>query len=242
MADTLVLVHGGSHGAWCWDDVRASPALADVPSVALDLPGCGADGSARADLRLDDSVASITRLIDTVPAGEVTLVGHSIGGMVLPAVAAARADRVRAVVFVAAVVLSKGERGIDAIPEDRRPSYYAMAKASGDNSLLPDFANAYARFFPSLSPERAQQVYDRLTPQPFGPYLQPATVGAESLVGDVSYILMENDRTFPEESAMTFAAKARGELIRLPGDHCVMLTDPHLLAVTIREVLTRNRG
>ena len=36
--DGVVLVHGGYHGAWCWDEVRSH---LSSPSVAVDLPGRG---------------------------------------------------------------------------------------------------------------------------------------------------------------------------------------------------------
>ena len=48
---TFVFVHGGAHGAWCWDRVR--PHL-DRPSVAVDLPGRGSRPSPLESVTLQD--------------------------------------------------------------------------------------------------------------------------------------------------------------------------------------------
>ena len=237
----LLLVHGGSHGAWCWDEVSPLLAAQGHRVVTLDLPGCGADRTPRSDLVLDDSVDAIVAAIDEVSSGPVVLVGHSIGGMPLPAVAAARSDRVVGIVFVAAVVLAAGERGIDMIPADRRPSYYSMAESSGENSLLPQFDDAWRRFFPSLPEDAAHDAYSRLTPQPLGPYLQRALVGVEDVTCPVAYVLIEQDVTFPPEVADSFAAKAGVVPIRVSGDHCLMLTDPRRLAIALEAALRNAR-
>lgn len=234
---TLLLVHGGSHGAWCWEAVAPLLQSRGHEVAVLDLPGCGSDPTPRADLSLDDSVDAIVAAVDRIPAGPVVLVGHSIGGMPLPGVAAARPDRVAGIVFVAAVVLMRGERGIDQIPEDRRPSYLTMAEASGENSLLPGFADAWRRFFPSLADDEARMVYSRLTPQPLGPYLQPATTGIEDVDCPRAFILMEQDVTFPAAVAEAFAAKAGVTPVRVTGDHCLMLTDPRELATALEAAL-----
>lgn len=234
---TLLLVHGGSHGAWCWDQVAPLLRQWGLPVAAVDLPGSGADPTPRTHLTLDDSVQRIVEAIDGIRSGPVILIGHSLGGMPLPEAAAARPDRVVGLVFVAAVVLNAGERGIDQIPEDRRPSYFTMAEASGENSLLPGFHEAWRRFFSSLAEGDARAVYTRLTPQPLGPYLQPARVGIEDVTCPRAYVLMEQDVTFPVPVAEAFAAKAGVTPIRVAGDHCLMLTDPRALATALEAAL-----
>ena len=108
-----------------------------------------------------------------------------------------------------------------------------MAAASPDNSLLPPFADAWNRFFPNLPEPEARAVYRRLTPQPFGPYLEAATVGIDMVAVPRSYILMTDDRTYPPPVAQSFAAAAGVAATQLDGDHCAMLTDPDLLVETL---------
>lgn len=235
-SSTYVLVHGGCHGAWCWSETTAILGSHGVAAHALDLPGCGTDPTPRESVTVADEVAAAVALIDSIPSGTVRLVGHSIGGWLLPAVAKARPERVADLVFLAAAVLTTGESGLSVTPQERQPGYFAMAAASPDNSLLPTFSDAWNRFFPSLPEARAQAVYQRLTPQPFGPYLEPATVGVDQVAVPRSYLLMSDDRTYPPPVAEAFAAAAGVAPIRLPGDHCVMITDPSLLAESLLDI------
>jgi pimeloyl-ACP methyl ester carboxylesterase len=218
--------------------------LADVgvDSSAPDLPGAGADSTPRAGIVLDDYIAAAVRLVDRID-DDVTIVAHSIAGLTAPAVAVARPEKVSHVVLLAALVTRTGERGIDSIPEDRRPSYFELATASGENAFRPAFDTAWERFFPSLSESRAREEYEQLTPQPLGPYLQPSPAGVDALERlEVrrSYVLLNEDRTFVPDQAREFAARAGCHPIERAGDHCWMLTEPNACAREIAE-LARSR-
>ena len=159
--------------------------------------------------------------------------------MTAPGVAIARPDRIARVVFVAALVTNTGQSGIDSIPDDRRPSYFEMARDSGDNSFLPSFEAAWDRFFPSATESQARDFYARLTPQPLGPYLEPSPAGADALIDigvPCSYVLLDQDRTFPPAIARTFAERVGINAVEEPGDHCWMLTDPEGCASGISRI------
>ena len=230
-----LLVHGGGHGAWCWADVQRYLSSAGVASTAFDLPGSGDDLTPRADLDLDDYIAACVGQIDAID-DDVIVVGHSIAGLTLPGVIAQRSSRIAHAMFIAALVTSRGEQGIDSIPADRRPTYFTMAEQSSDNSFLPSFEAAWQRFFPSLEEHRARVAYQRLTPQPLGPYLQANPVEPTELEVPRSYLLLQNDRTFPIAVAREFAQVTGVEPIIRSGDHCWMITDPHACANAIAEV------
>ena len=231
----VLLVHGGGHGAWCWADVQRYLDGAGIASSAFDLPGAGADPTPRAGIDLTDYIDATVAQIDAID-DDVILVGHSIAGLTLPGAIAAREERIAHAMFIAALVCDVGETGIESIPSDRRPSYYELARASGDDTFQPSFAAAWDRFFPSLEEESARAAYALLTPQPLGPYLQSNPVALSELRTARSYLLLEGDRTFPIALARSFAEKTGVEPIIRAGDHCWMLTDPHACANEIAEV------
>jgi pimeloyl-ACP methyl ester carboxylesterase len=226
---TTILVHGGCHGAWCWQEVVAGLALRDVNAHAFDMPGCGDDETPRAGITLADQVAAVIAQVDAAPPGPVRLVGHSIAGWLLPSVARARSDRVVEMVFLAAAVLDRGKRGIDVTPLDRRASYFEMAAASQDNSLMVTFDAARDRFFGHLDQARARWAYAQLTPQPFEPYLGAVSIGVADVDTPRRYLAADDDRTFPMGVANGFAATAGVPLEILPGDHCLMLSAPSVV-------------
>ncbi|MFK4048102.1 alpha/beta hydrolase [Roseomonas mucosa] len=90
----VLLVHGGYHGASCWDEWRTVLAGLGLPSAALDLRGHGAMageglspttgvGDYVVDVR--EAVSAIGEMISQPPV----LVGHSLGALVVLAAAAA---------------------------------------------------------------------------------------------------------------------------------------------------------
>jgi len=101
---TVVLVHGAWHGAWCWERVVARLTAAGVPTIAIDLPGHGADDGPLGDLHVD--AARVRQALGTA-AGPVVLVGHSYGGAVITE--AGDYPAVSELVYLAALTLDTGE-------------------------------------------------------------------------------------------------------------------------------------
>ncbi|MEO5839854.1 MAG: alpha/beta hydrolase [Acidimicrobiales bacterium] len=123
MTPTLVLIHGTGDTSRGWR--RVQQALAH-PSVAVDLLG-------RRDRPFDLSrvhpeIAAATAADDIAARceGPAVLVAHSGGGMLMPRIAGALGDRVRHMVFVAALIAPDGRLAVDVLFPDRRD---AMASA-----------------------------------------------------------------------------------------------------------------
>jgi len=102
---TIVLVHGAGHTASAWDAVRAH---LRTPSIAVDLPGRRDRPGDIATLTLDDAADSVARDVQAAAPERVVLVGHSAGGIVLPAIAARLGRRVEHLVFLAGLNAAHG--------------------------------------------------------------------------------------------------------------------------------------
>jgi pimeloyl-ACP methyl ester carboxylesterase len=81
-------------------------------SVAVDLPGRTDRVASIADVTIDAAAASLTADVERATEGALVLVGHSAGGIVLPALAARLGPRVAHLVFVAGLSASHGKRVI----------------------------------------------------------------------------------------------------------------------------------
>ena len=135
---TAVLVHGAWQGAWCWQRVLALLDADGHDVVAPTLTGCGS----RADLLgpevdLDTHVSDVVSAIDGVDGGDVVLVGHSHSGMLLPAVAAARAERLQSVVFVDAFHPRRGDSALGLMRSSFLERFRSIAVEEGDGWRLP---------------------------------------------------------------------------------------------------------
>ena len=95
------LVHGAWHRGACWEPLAAELDGRGFASVAMDLP---AD---QADAGVTDYAAQVTAALREVD-GPVVLVGHSLGGLTIPVVAAHRP--VALLVYLCAALPDPGPR------------------------------------------------------------------------------------------------------------------------------------
>jgi pyruvate dehydrogenase E2 component (dihydrolipoyllysine-residue acetyltransferase) len=98
--DPFVLVHGfgGDKNSWLF----IQQPLSERHTVhALDLPGHGASGKDVGDGSLDTLAGTVLGFLDAVGAERAHLVGHSLGGAVVAAVAARAPDRVASLSLLA---------------------------------------------------------------------------------------------------------------------------------------------
>ncbi len=109
---TFVLVHGAYHGAWCWHKVRPELEAHGHEVVTLDLPAHGIDTTPVGDVSLDGYVDRICEAVRT-PEEPVTLVGHSMAGMVITAVAERCPDEIGTLVYLTAYLPADGESMLD---------------------------------------------------------------------------------------------------------------------------------
>jgi pimeloyl-ACP methyl ester carboxylesterase len=98
----FVLLHGGQHDGRCWRHVQKR---LHTGSVAPDLPYRHAAGTATP--AMSEAVEAICSRIDALSADNVILAGHSMAGLMMPAIAN-RCPKVRHSVYVAAAALRPG--------------------------------------------------------------------------------------------------------------------------------------
>jgi len=98
--DVVLLVHGygGDRNSWLF---LQEPLAARYQVYALDLPGHGTSAKDVGDGTLDVLVGAVTGVLDALGAGRAHLVGHSMGGAVVLAVAARDPGRVASLTLIA---------------------------------------------------------------------------------------------------------------------------------------------
>jgi len=84
MKETLVFVHGMSHGAWCWEEKFIPYFEAKgYTCLAINLPGHEEMGSSKAiSYSVNDYVKALGAFVDKLDSPPI-LIGHSMGGMIV---------------------------------------------------------------------------------------------------------------------------------------------------------------
>ena len=226
----FVLVHGGSHGAWCWERLRAELSRRGYRSHALDLPGHGQDDTPRREVTWLSQVDALDAFVRELGSQQVVLVGHSLAGVLIPEVAKRRSSVVRQLVFLACILIDPGECALDALEADMREKYREMARASADRTIFLDYEVARVRFFGGLSDPEARAFYEKTTPQPIAVYQAPARTRVRDLDIPLRYFGFTQDEAVRPERALQFASKAGIPIETIESAHDAMLSQPQELA------------
>jgi pimeloyl-ACP methyl ester carboxylesterase len=163
---TFLLVHGAWHGGWCWSGVIDELAQRGHRSVAPDLP-CDVPAAGWADYA-NVAVAALDGIDDDIVA-----VGHSLGGGVIPLVAASRP--VARLVFVGSFPPEPGRSLDDSLsgePNLTDPQALVFRDAPDDlgRYVWPSFDVARYAMYHDCPVDRARWAFSRLraqSPKPF---------------------------------------------------------------------------
>jgi pimeloyl-ACP methyl ester carboxylesterase len=231
---TFVLVHGGGHGGWCWQRVARRLREGGDDVYTPTLTGFGERGHLdTSTVTFDTFVTDVANVLRFEDLHDVVLVGHSMGGIVIPRVAETAPDRIRRVVWMAAPVTADGESLLDAVP---RTPWIARAVTLGpdgtahtDPELILD-ANIH-----DGTAEERRFVQERHTPYPPDALVEPGRLSAFLALGlPTGYIVAEDDRTIEPAVAAGFADRLPGCMrTAVPGGHDCMITRPNEVAAAL---------
>jgi pimeloyl-ACP methyl ester carboxylesterase len=135
---TFVLVHGGWHGGWAWERLVPYLVRGGCKVFTPDLTGLGEKVKlANPDIGLSTHIRDILTLLDDENLHNVTLVGHSYGGMVITGVADKAAERIAQLVYLDAHVPKDGQSFGDIVGPQVMNMIRQTAKAAGQGWLIP---------------------------------------------------------------------------------------------------------
>jgi pimeloyl-ACP methyl ester carboxylesterase len=228
----FVLIHGGWHGAWCWERVTPLLRAAGHAVLAPDLPSMGDDRADPATVTLSSWTQFVVELVAAQP-GRVILVGHSRAGAIISQVAEAIPERILRLVYLSAYLLPRGRSVAAEGREDEASLITAnmVPAASGLTCTLRPGIASEALYGMCSELERAYAI-PRLSAEPLKP-LAAAVKVTEPRFGTVprAYIECTADR------AISLAAQRRMEaslpcdpVFTLESDHSPFLSRPAELA------------
>lgn len=223
---TFALVHGAWHGSWCWGTLPARLASAGYATVASDLP-CDDPGAGWVTYR-DTALADLEDVDD-----EIILVGHSLGGCVIPLMAVERP--VAKLVLLCSFPPAPGESLDSAVADepdltDARAAVWRSSRDELDRHVWPDFEAASYAMYHDCNPNDARWAYDQLRPQAHTPFAEPWPLSHWPDVPLASIVCSDDRMGNPTLLAGVAREQFGIEPIELPGSHSPFLSQPTLLA------------
>ncbi|GAA2599798.1 alpha/beta hydrolase [Dactylosporangium fulvum] len=220
-----MLLHGAWHTAWHWHLVAAELRRRGHHVVAADLPA-DAGASVAASVVLD--------ALDGTGTGAVTVVGHSMGGLVAPVVAE-RLARVERVVFVAGLLPLIGSSWDAQIAAAERGAIVLRGLSDGQiyhgdgSSSWADAGKAVARFYADAPPDLARAAVARLRRQHWTVMRETCPLLAWPDVEYRSIVCTRDAVLNPAWSRKTFRERLHVAAVDLDSDHSPFLSHPAAL-------------
>jgi len=218
----VVLVHGAWADGSSWAKVIGPLAAEGVGVLAAPLPLTS----------FAEDTAAVERTLERA-SGPVVLVGHAYAGAVI---AAARSEKAKALVYVAALAPDEGETVADVFYRNKpHPLAPKLAPDSHGLIYLPgeSFAAAFAQH---ASAE--ELVLLAAVQRPISPACITVPVNRPLWKDRPAWFLLaEQDRMIVEDTQRFMAERMRARLQSHPVDHAPIVTAPGLVVNIIREAI-----
>jgi pimeloyl-ACP methyl ester carboxylesterase len=221
MSKSIVLVHGGFVDGSGWEGVYHQLKKDGFEVIVVQNP----------TISLADDVAVTKRAI-AIAKGDVVLVGHSYGGVVVSE--AGNDPKVKALVYITAFAPDKGESvaSLIANPAPGAPAPPILPPVDG--FLFLDREKFAGSFAADVQPELAAFMGNSQVPW-----------GMEAMQGAVSepawrskpshYLVVLDDKMIPPPAQRMMASRAGAQVTEAPGSHAIYVSNPDVVAEVIRQ-------
>ena len=223
----VVMVHGGHHGAWCWQQWQLLLAAAGWRTTALDWLNHGRSATlplqtwvTRDILAVREEVGSVCSAIAEEAGRPPVLIGHSMGGLASLAHATLDAPTLGALVLLAPVV-----------PATFAPETIELPVDFSEPSTPPPFEVARQLFFAGVTDDEAERHYAMLQPESPACIWQAtrwtAELDVEKVLGlDTLVFGAELDPLVPASAVEALAAHIGADYVPLAGAGHGLTLDP----------------
>ena len=230
--DTFVLVHGGFHGAWCWDKLKPLMEKKGFRVITPDHTGQGKE--------LYNYTDNIGALLEKQER-PVMLLGHSSGGMVITELAKKYPGKIKGLIYLSAFLLPEGMSP----PEIMRNDTVSLMSSSlitdeSNGTISVDKKKAKQLFYADCEDAIAQWAIDRLSPEPVVP-MGNKKPGQKNMVSPQPiprfYIETLNDNALGISSQRHMQTLSSCDKIyTLSSGHSPFLSQPAKLATVLTEI------
>ena len=218
---TIVLVHGGFVDGSGWAGVHKNLKTKGYNVLVVQNP----------TKSLADDVATTRAAIDSAD-GEVVLVGHSYGGVVITE--AGTHPKVSSLVYITAFAPDKGESVASLIANPPPGAPVPPILPPKDGYLFLDRTQFAASFAADVEADITSFMADSQVPW-----------GVEALTGAVTepawkskpsfYLVASEDKMIPPPAQRAMAGRAQAQITEVPGSHAIYVSKPAAVACIIQQ-------
>lgn len=232
--NTIVIVHGAWSSAKDWHHVAGYLTSEGNNLITVNLPGHGSDETPISEISLQLYVYEVLKAIGNET--EVTLIGHSFGGIVISEVAELIAPQIKKLIYISAFVPKNGESLLSLAQTDSQSlvgKNLIVDESAGVASIVKD---AITEVFLADAPKAvAEYVTNTMRPEPLVPLATPVNL-TDANFGTLAkvYIHSENDLTIGYSLQQKMVKEAGiSRTYTLPSSHTPFIVFPQVLSAII---------
>jgi pimeloyl-ACP methyl ester carboxylesterase len=227
---TYVLVHGGSHGGWCYQPVAWLLRSDGHEVYTPTLTGLGERRhllSPAVDLEMH--ITDVANVLEFEDLREVVLVGHGYGGMVITGVADRLAERISHLVFLNAATPVNHQSLADLGAACSHRARDGVRVVDGIE-LVGFPGEDPLHFYEVRDPEKIAWMETKLTPQPWRCFEQRLNLVNEDELWKIpqTHIVCTSSWSFRDRALIE--RLAQGRVFELDTGHDLMITEPAKVA------------
>lgn len=227
---TMVLVHGGWSGGFCWDALVPELEARGHRAVPIEqMPSAGPDPASLGGLQ--DDVAHLRTVLDEV-GDDVVLVSHSSGG--LAAAEVADHPSILRSVYVAAFLVPRG-MSLSGVLAGAPPLDWQVPRDDGQVVVTDDLDVAHQSLAHDVSREEFATYLPRYVLQSMTALAAP--VSAPPHPRPPLYVVCDEDRCVPAHAQEQMAGLVGASVEHVASSHCPRLSMPAALAELLQRAV-----
>lgn len=232
---SIVLAHGAWSAAWAWKKMRPLFRAAGHDFFSPTYTGLGERAHlARPEVDLSTHIQDVLAVLEFENLTDVTLLGHSYGGMVATGVADKARERIARIVYIDAFAPNDGQSLFDLVGPKAEGNMRAGAAKDGDGWRLP--INPMP---PDTAPEDVAWASPRRRPQPIRTFEQKLKLESKEPPPPRHYIYAT--RNGPGDVFRQFSTRAKSEAgwksYELDCSHNPHITCPDALMALLTRIM-----
>jgi pimeloyl-ACP methyl ester carboxylesterase len=232
---TIVLAHGAWSAAWAWKKMRPLFAAAGHQFFSPTYTGLGERAHlAHHEIDLTTHINDVAAVLDCEDLKDVTLLGHSYGGMVATGVADKARRRIARLVYIDAFAPQDGQSLFDLVGPQAAENMRGKAMGEGAGWRIPPNPMP-----PDTAPEDVAWATPRRRSQPIKTFEQKLRLASREPPLPRAYIYAK--RSGPGDTFRQFADRAKGDpswkYYEMDASHNPHITCPQDLMATLTRIM-----
>jgi len=225
---TFVLVHGAFQAPYAWQFVKAKLEAAGQKVVVIELQGHGQDQTPPSAISLKSYRDRVVTAITAIN-GPVVLVGHSLGGAIITAVADTIPTHIDKLVYLAGFVPANNQSILDLTTMDPNSLFGPALIPSADGLTVSIPNDKIMQVFAQDGNDQVKQLLiDNNRPEPIAPQAEKVFLKNPAFAKVPKYYIHTNqDHAITIELQKKMVASAGiKNVYAVDSGHCPMLTKP----------------